>query len=191
MDLKEKILSTMKDLARQKGFHAVTTDELAAACGISKRTLYRYFTGKDEIVARVLDEMMNRVDQRVQEIMAGPAAPPEKLRALVQAVLENIRFLDPNILSDLQRHYPHRWEQIEQFRTGRIERLGEIFSEGARRGFFREINPDVLMAALTASIRAVINPEFILARAISLPQAFDTLMEIFLYGISRVEGRDK
>ncbi|CEP69123.1 DNA-binding HTH domain, TetR-type [Moorella glycerini] len=39
MEIRDKILANMKRLARDRGFHAVTTDELAAACGISKRTL--------------------------------------------------------------------------------------------------------------------------------------------------------
>ncbi|MEW6183172.1 MAG: helix-turn-helix domain-containing protein [Bacillota bacterium] len=56
----------MKELAGKKGFHAVTTDELAAAAGVSKRTLCRYFAGKDEIIEAVLDDMITGVERRGQ-----------------------------------------------------------------------------------------------------------------------------
>lgn len=184
MDAKGKILSTMKNLAGQKGFHAVTTDELASACGISKRTIYQHFTGKDEIVDRVLDGLMAHVDRRTLEIASGPASPPEKLREIARTAGEVMRFLEPRIFSDLQRYYPHLWEKMDRFRSSRIERLKLIFIEGARQGYFREINPDVLTTAFLAAVRAVINPEFILSRAFSLPQALDAILEIFLHGIT-------
>lgn len=66
----------MKEQAGQKGFHAVTVDELAAAAGVSKRTLYRRFKSKDEVIAAVLDDLTAGIERRAQEIIAGTAAPP-------------------------------------------------------------------------------------------------------------------
>lgn len=73
MEIKEKIIQTMKNLAARKGFSAVTTDELAAACGISKQTLYRYFQSKEEIVEKVLEELMSGIDRRAKK--SSPVRP--------------------------------------------------------------------------------------------------------------------
>ncbi|MEW6275906.1 MAG: TetR/AcrR family transcriptional regulator [Bacillota bacterium] len=188
MEIKEKILQTMKNLAARKGFSAVTVDELAAACGISKRTLYRYFQSKEEIVEKVLEELMTGIDRRAEEIFTGPASPPEKLRAMAGAVAEGARFMEPHVFHDLQRRYPHLWEKIDRFRAGRLHRLEQIYREGCCLGYFREVNFDVLFTAFLASLRAVVTPAFFINHAVSLPQAIETLQEIFLHGISSPGG---
>ena len=191
METKEKILYTMKKLAGRKGFSAITTDQLAAASGTSKRTLYRYFRSKEEIVEKVLESVMAGVDQRVGEIVAGPASPPEKLKAIARTVAEGVRFMEPHIFDDLQRHYPHLWDKIDRFRASRIHRLEQIYVEGCRLGYFREVNSDILLAAFLSALQAVVTPSFFVNRAVSLPQALDALQEIFLHGISSLHIPEK
>ena len=48
------------------GFSRVTVDELAARCGISKRTIYRYFKSKDEMIVTVMEEVMSEIEQESQ-----------------------------------------------------------------------------------------------------------------------------
>ncbi|MBC7325966.1 MAG: hypothetical protein H5T99_11765, partial [Moorella sp. (in: Bacteria)] len=137
------------------------------------------------ILVTVVDAMLQGIDARVQEIFALPLSPPEKLQAIVRAVAENVRFLEPYFFPDLQRYYPHLWEKIERFRAERMARLEQIYLDGCRRGYFKEFNVEVLMNCFVASVRAVINPAFLTSHNISLPRALDTLVEIFLYGISK------
>lgn len=43
------------DLTRQRGFHNVTVDDMAAAAGVSRSTLLRYFGSKEEAVLSAFD----------------------------------------------------------------------------------------------------------------------------------------
>jgi AcrR family transcriptional regulator len=50
-----RIVQAAHDRFLEEGFHRMTMDELAAELGMSKRTLYRHFRGKIEVLDAVLD----------------------------------------------------------------------------------------------------------------------------------------
>lgn len=60
---KEKIFDVAIDLFAQKGFDAVSLREISDAVGIKKPTLYHYFKSKDEILEKILEYPMKRVEE--------------------------------------------------------------------------------------------------------------------------------
>ncbi|WP_327150082.1 acyl-CoA-like ligand-binding transcription factor [Nocardia sp. NBC_01329] len=56
-----------------KGFEAVTVDEITTAAGVSKRTFFRYFESKEDVVVQFLAEMGTRIHA---ELAARPIAEP-------------------------------------------------------------------------------------------------------------------
>ncbi|WP_422088885.1 TetR/AcrR family transcriptional regulator [Variovorax sp.] len=79
----EAIVQTANRLLAEKGFESMTVDEVAAAVGIAKASLYKHFPSKEDLAAAA----MVRIMQRTLEFLA--TVPPEdqpiaKLRAVVR-----------------------------------------------------------------------------------------------------------
>lgn len=51
-----EILDAARDLFSRKGFEATRMDEVAAAVGVTKPAVYRYFPGKDRLIEALLEE---------------------------------------------------------------------------------------------------------------------------------------
>ncbi|MBW4094896.1 MAG: helix-turn-helix transcriptional regulator, partial [Acidobacteria bacterium] len=51
---RERILSASQQLFCDQGIHCTGMDQLAGVAGVSKRTLYQHFAGKDELIAEYL-----------------------------------------------------------------------------------------------------------------------------------------
>ncbi|WP_137994880.1 TetR family transcriptional regulator [Streptomyces vilmorinianum] len=70
-----------------KGFDAVTIDEIVAAAGVSKRTFFRYFASKEDVVVQFLADMGTGIRA---ELAARPAeeSPSVALRHAVSVPLD-------------------------------------------------------------------------------------------------------
>ena len=83
----EAIVHAVNRLLAEKGFDAMTVDEVAAQVGIAKASLYKHFPSKEDLAAAA----MVRVMRRAQDFVAGlpqDDSPVANLRAVVRWVLQ-------------------------------------------------------------------------------------------------------
>lgn len=83
----EAIERVALDLFADRGFEAVTVDDIAAAAGVGRRTLFRYFESKNDIAWGDFDWVMRRLRE---ELDARADEPP--MEALRGAVVESNRY---------------------------------------------------------------------------------------------------
>ena len=55
-----KILAAARQLFYERGFHAVSVDEIGEAAGATGAAIYRYFANKEEILSTLFDEAQDR-----------------------------------------------------------------------------------------------------------------------------------
>ncbi|MFI2436292.1 TetR family transcriptional regulator [Streptomyces sp. NPDC018693] len=82
----EELMEAALQLLARRGFDAVTIDEIAAAAGASKRTFFRYFASKEDVVVQFLSGMG---EQMSAELAGRPAGerPSVAMRHTVQVPL--------------------------------------------------------------------------------------------------------
>jgi AcrR family transcriptional regulator len=183
MDYRARIITAYRELAAGRGVSRVTMDDLVAATGISKRTIYRYFRSKEEIVSAVLDDLIAGIAHKIQTAFDSADNPLDKIINIIGELTRNIKVIEPQFLYDLQKYYPHLWEKIERFRSERIQQVFEALLAGGEQNFLRQVHPKVFTTALLASIRSVINPAFIVENQLLMEEAIQSLFNIFLYGV--------
>jgi len=86
---RDRILSAAYGLFYAKGYARVGVDSIAAAAGVTKRTLYNHFDSKDALLTAVLERQHVQALARIQEWGAGAshaAAPAEFLHAVFAAL---------------------------------------------------------------------------------------------------------
>ena len=175
----------MQELSKVKGFYRVTMDELAKEAGVSKRTLYRYFQGKDEIVEATLEKFMTEVAQKMEE-MISTQDKPENIFSNMLVILHYVgNYLgNPVILADLRRHYPHYWKKIDEFRLRKGQEIiiSRLFLDEENKKYIRDIDLRIVTTAIIAAIQAVANPEFIIRNNLTFEETIRQLLEFFQHG---------
>lgn len=185
MDKKEQILAALADLSRTRGLYRFTMDELAAHAGVSKRTIYRYFRSKEEIVESLISNFMNQMASEMAQIIRQADSPASFLEGVINLASNMARrFINPFVLDDLRRYYPWLWEKIERFRAEKIEKnIFGVFFDQNKGKYVRNIDSRIFTTAFIASVQAVVNPEFILDNDLSFEETVKQLIELFMYGL--------
>jgi TetR/AcrR family transcriptional regulator len=65
----------------------VRVDELAELTGVPRATLYYYFSGRDDVLAFLLAQKIERGTAAVTDAAHGPGTPTQRLEAVLRAML--------------------------------------------------------------------------------------------------------
>jgi AcrR family transcriptional regulator len=180
----EKILAAAGRLFALHRFHEARMEDIAAAAGVGKGTLYRYFKDKEELYLALLDRAAVGLQRRLEDGQAAAAGPREKLVAVVAGILE---YFDLNpYLFDLLGHAESRQhtgtlENWQKLRITNLHRTVAILEEGHRAGLWDVPDPETPVLMLLGGLRAVLrfSPP---PRPANLAQR---LVDDFLYGACR------
>ncbi|MGZ4128388.1 MAG: TetR/AcrR family transcriptional regulator [Actinomycetota bacterium] len=88
---REQILGVARRLLAERGYDALSMDEVAAAVGVTKPVLYRHFSGKRDLYDAVLDEHLADLIRRLWVALSSSPDPRERLRSGIEAY---VRFAD-------------------------------------------------------------------------------------------------
>lgn len=145
------ILEAAAQIFSQKGFHATSMQDIAQAVNLQKASLYHHVSSKQEILVAVLDQALDLLIERMQEVMALSLPPDQKLRQAMKVYLTAMldhrdlaavmllehRSLEPEYHA---RHIPRR---------DRFERLWrDLIQAGLDQEMFCCIDPGMASRAL-------------------------------------------
>ncbi len=83
----DAIVHTVNRLLAEKGFDAMTVDEVAAAVGIAKASLYKHFPSKEDLAAAAMVRVMRRAQDYLASVPAEQT-PLDKLRTVARWTME-------------------------------------------------------------------------------------------------------
>jgi AcrR family transcriptional regulator len=160
-------------------------DELCAGMALSKRTFYKHFANRDELVEAVL---WNSVSAPMQDIVTNLMTP-----APAQTVLERHfqllqQFLLTSIslpfMADIEDLMPELWARIEERRRAVVELVANLLERGQREGVLRpDLNPFVLTRVFQRLVTVVADPSFLRAEGLSMVETVKTMKTLVLHGV--------
>lgn len=83
----DAIVAAVNRLLAEKGFDAMTVDEVAAEVGIAKASLYKHFSSKEDLAAAAMVRVMQRA-QAFLDSLDTTGAPLDLLKAVARWTME-------------------------------------------------------------------------------------------------------
>lgn len=188
---RDKIIKFAQQKFFSEGFYKTTMDEISHELQVSKKTIYKFFPSKENLVEEITNVMMDVAVCEIDAILESEGNVVTKFVNLLNHYNTNISKFSNRWYRDLQLHTPHIWQKLEKIREEKIIRVArKLLEQGKREKLIEHYPSEIIVAAFIATFRDVVNPDFILANKFSMPQALKYSFELLLNGILTPQGKE-
>ncbi|MFM9694488.1 TetR/AcrR family transcriptional regulator [Streptomyces europaeiscabiei] len=107
---RRQILEAAARCFARNGFHATSMQDVLKEADLSAGAVYRYFSGKEELIAAIVGEVLGEVRESFEE--AALQTPPPPPDVLIGAVLRRILHRQPSFGEAEESLYPRLMVQV-------------------------------------------------------------------------------
>lgn len=178
-----RIIQAAHGMFNTRGYRSVTMKELADKLGMSKKTIYQYFSSKEDIATAVVEESMKRLDE-VAKIIEIPNLEPQFLikEILMQSKEESLRF-GPLFLMDIEKYLPELAIRYKSFRSEKKQTINKLLKDAQHLDLVKDISIPLVTEILSVCLKALVRSDSFSQLGFSTTYVLDVFLEIFGKGI--------
>ncbi|ACB74203.1 TetR/AcrR family transcriptional regulator [Opitutus terrae] len=187
-----RILAVAHQQLVEHGYTALTMDVLAHELGMSKKTLYVHFSGKDALIERIIECIERSLQERMTAVLSDPKLGfPQRIDQVVEVVGSTMTRISPAMLRELQRFAPRLYQKIEDVRQKNVPTFfGRLIREGVAAGKVRsDLDPAFATEFWLQAIRGLVQPAVLDRTQLTLRQTLEKALNLFLCGLLTPAGR--
>jgi AcrR family transcriptional regulator len=193
--IKSRLVDRMGEQLFTRGFGNYTMDGVSQTFGVSKKTLYRFFPTKEDMILQVARLFVSRIKAYIEKRIAriesgGPEEFVPRIMEFIGKIGSILLSLPISVLADLEKKSPVLFDRIDALRSEVIMSLfSRIMDVGKRMGKVREdIDSEIASHIYAGMIRQIASRQG-LGPAYAPYDVFLTAIKIMFGGILTEEAK--
>ena len=144
---RQKLVDVARQLFAKNGIANTTMNDIAVASGKGRRTLYTYFSRKEDVYYAVIESELERLSDKLDEVANCKMRPQDKIIELIYTHLSMIKETVVRNGNPRAEFFRNIWmveKARKNFDEDEIEILRRIYAEGREDGEFDIDNIDLV-----------------------------------------------
>ena len=135
----EQFVATARELVEETDGGDFTVQDVVDRMHVSTKTFYQYFSGKDELVVALFEEVQRERFRFLRQAVAAASDPLGRLRAFVLASLSNPKpsGVDRLLVQQYFRLQLSHPDELRNALKGHVAYLSELIADADRAGAIR------------------------------------------------------
>ncbi|PZX55898.1 TetR family transcriptional regulator [Algoriphagus ratkowskyi] len=200
--IESKILDVAYKLFMQKGYRQTTMDDIAQMLGMSKKTLYKYYPGKLELLAASFELTRTKLTAKVEAIVENRYISfPLKLKSTLIVMASVLGPINPELFEDIREQAPDIWRGLEEYiNESAYIRVKKLMEQGISEGLIKpSVNINLVVMLYASAVKSLMDPKFLaqfpddIQRGVKISPAemYDQAITIIYSGILTDEARNE
>ena len=190
MEIKDRILQHAQTLFLRNGIKSVSMDDIAADMAMSKKTLYKWFENKDQIVQAGMSKHLDGTQCECTNMIKTATSAIDELFRMMEWTKQQFSNVHPSIFYDLQKFHPGTWQLWVTHKNEFI--LAQIIQNlrrGIAEGLFRaDLDVDVMARLRLSQIELLFDSDVFPPRQFGNERVSQALLEHFMLGVATLKG---
>jgi len=156
LDRRQEVLAAARNLFARYGYRKTTLDDVAAAVGMRKSSLYHYYENKDELFRAAARQMYQEQCESFDSILSRKGSVRARLSALLNLIHDRIEEFRPilrKLRGELDEFHGLIRADSEEFFERQVNLVTRILEEGVERGELRPLPARMLALSLLLLFR--------------------------------------
>src|SRR5882757_2711970 len=186
----ERIIQGGEELFLTAGIKSVTMDDIAKHLGMSKKTIYHFFSDKNDLVRALVNKKMADDECQIIKIIEESTNVIEEMINMMKCSEEIFSRINPIVIHDLQKYHPEAWAIFQNFKADfLVKTLEDLLTKGIAQGFIRpELDVKILAKMRVNQVEMGFNQSIFPVAQFSTWKVQYQLLEHFNYGICTIKG---
>jgi len=191
-ETRRKIVEGSKKLFQLYGFTRITIDEIAVNLKISKKTVYKYFKSKDDLIWGVILSIQQPFVGQIQAAIDSDKDFHEILLEIFSLFQQLSIQITPPMIQDM-RSMPHIWDRIDALRRAAIsDNFEKIIVRGQQNGVIRKDLDVRFMTNLWLHVvSSMLTPQTMMDLNMTPKDFFEKLLSFLMTGILTEKARKR
>ena len=190
MSIKERIQFKTEELFRQYGIRTVTMDDIAGQLGISKKTIYQFYSDKDALVKDIFKTITDDNKQKCLLVKSEAENAIHEQYLSSDAAQEIFSNMNCSVLFDLNRFYPSVFTEFENHKKKFLFNIiKDNLNRGIKEGLFRkDIDVTIITWLQLEMITGFFRNEDVVNGKTSAVHFERQMKDFFLHGLCTEKG---
>jgi len=190
MSIKERIQQKASELFRRYGIRSVTMDEIAGQLGISKKTIYQFYSDKDALVKDIFTGITDENKKKCYHFKDISENAIHEQFLAADSAQEIFKDLNASMLYDLNRFHPNVFAEFEKFKKQFLfNTIKENIQRGIKEGLFRkDVDVNIITWLRLEMISGIFNNEEVISGKTKAYRFEDEMQNFFLHGVCTEKG---
>lgn len=187
---KEIVLENAAKIFMRYGLKSVTMDDVSRELKISKKTLYKFVTDKNDLVAQVMKAHIQNDEASITKLIKESENSIEEIIAITEFAGRIVNTMHPSIHYDLEKYYPEAWEIfIEHKQNFVLNCMKENMVRGIKEGYYRkDLNIPIIALLYVARIDLIFDGQLFPPNEYNFKNVYMEMMNYHLRGIASEKG---
>lgn len=191
-DYKIELTKMIAEVFMRLGVRSVNMDDIARNLSISKKTLYKYFKDKSDIVSQVTQTLIQGEECAMRGIIEASENAIDEIIRISEFANQMLKQMHPSVMFDLRKYYPESFKIFYNHKNVFIaQSVKENLNRGIKESLYRDnLDPEIIARLYLAKIDAIWDSEMFPSTEYTFAQIHLEMIRYHIRGIASQKGLD-
>lgn len=178
------------ELFMRFGIKSISMDDISRQLAISKKTIYQYFSDKEELIIQYIKSYLEQQKKDILNIKKDSRNVIDEMIKSTTFMKDNLGQINPTMIYDLKKYHSKAWKIFTDFKEDFLEKLiKQALSEGMNDGYFRkDLDMEITARYRLEQLEMGFNYDIFPSTRFNHAKVQIELFEQFMYGICTLKG---